>query len=291
MIHIARESRPLGKYPPEVVAEGLRSGRFLPTDLAWQDPMPDWVPLANFEGLPETEDPPPEEPQDENVVGSALLPGAGEPAWERCREVGMFRAFRDTLLGIYGNPQRVFSGLREQGGVLSAAGFLVLTATLSGWIALGYQVIFLKISPQAREELIKALPPEARHWLMPGMVVFALILPLMIALGGLISSAAFHAVLMLLARAPVRFERTVRVYCYAWGAASILQLLPMLGGYLYPAFGAYLTVLGLRCAQKVPAHVAILAVFVPLLICCGLAAMMPQVSNLLASAGAGGSAP
>ena len=108
MIHIARESRPLGKYPPEVVAEGLRSGRFLPTDLAWQDPMPDWVPLANFEGLPETEEPTPEEPQGENVADPALLPGVGEPAWEHRHEVGisgrfaiLFWGFMETRRGCF----------------------------------------------------------------------------------------------------------------------------------------------------------------------------------------------
>lgn len=107
-IHIARESRPLGKYPPEVVAEGLRSGRFLPTDLAWQDPMPNWVPLATFEGLPEMEEPTPEEPQDEYVAdphcspGPGSLPGSTVMRWGFSARFAIpFWGFMETLRGCF----------------------------------------------------------------------------------------------------------------------------------------------------------------------------------------------
>src|SRR5204863_1255172 len=45
-IHIARGGTSIGTFSIEEVREGLRTGRFLPTDLAWEAGMPDWRPLA-----------------------------------------------------------------------------------------------------------------------------------------------------------------------------------------------------------------------------------------------------
>ena len=36
----------MGSFPREEVREGLRTGRFLLTDMAWEEGMPDWRPLS-----------------------------------------------------------------------------------------------------------------------------------------------------------------------------------------------------------------------------------------------------
>jgi hypothetical protein len=36
----------MGSFSREEVLEGLRAGRFLPTDMAWEEGMPDWRPLS-----------------------------------------------------------------------------------------------------------------------------------------------------------------------------------------------------------------------------------------------------
>ena len=45
-IHLARDGTNIGAFPIEEVREGLRTGRFLPTDMAWEAGMPDWRPLS-----------------------------------------------------------------------------------------------------------------------------------------------------------------------------------------------------------------------------------------------------
>lgn len=56
MIHINRNRENIGKFNDQDVANGLRSGRFLPTDLAWREPMTTWEPLSSFTDLPQPED-------------------------------------------------------------------------------------------------------------------------------------------------------------------------------------------------------------------------------------------
>ena len=52
MIHINRDRENIGKFNDQDVADGLKSGRFLPTDLAWREPMSSWEPLSTFTDLP-----------------------------------------------------------------------------------------------------------------------------------------------------------------------------------------------------------------------------------------------
>ena len=46
--HINRSGTSLGTFSEEDVRAGLRSGRFLGTDLGWRDGMANWQPLAQI---------------------------------------------------------------------------------------------------------------------------------------------------------------------------------------------------------------------------------------------------
>ena len=50
-IHIARAETKLGIFPEDEIKEGLRTGRFTPTDLGWREGMTAWRPLAQFPEL------------------------------------------------------------------------------------------------------------------------------------------------------------------------------------------------------------------------------------------------
>ena len=47
-IHVARQSLQLGVFSADEVAQGLASGRFFATDLAWQSGMPTWIALSEW---------------------------------------------------------------------------------------------------------------------------------------------------------------------------------------------------------------------------------------------------
>jgi GYF domain 2 len=42
MIHVNRGATNLGAFPEEQVREGIRAGRFLPSDLGWRKGMANW---------------------------------------------------------------------------------------------------------------------------------------------------------------------------------------------------------------------------------------------------------
>ena len=51
MIHVNRGATSLGAFSEEQVREGLRTGRFAPTDIGWREGMATWQPLSQFPEL------------------------------------------------------------------------------------------------------------------------------------------------------------------------------------------------------------------------------------------------
>ncbi len=48
MIHVNQGATSVGIFSEEEVREGLRSGRFAPTDIGWREGMANWQPLSQF---------------------------------------------------------------------------------------------------------------------------------------------------------------------------------------------------------------------------------------------------
>lgn len=121
-IHLARNGSALGIFTDSEVREGLASGRFQPSDLAWRQGMSSWTPLAEWPEFP-------------GVAPAGFLAGAPVPAseipWEQSRSLGsLFR----TLRMVVASPRKLATGRFEEGssfGLAYAAialGFLPILA-------------------------------------------------------------------------------------------------------------------------------------------------------------------
>jgi hypothetical protein len=106
MIHVNRGAASLGIFSEEEVREGLRTGRFVPTDIGWREGMATWQPLSQFSELAVTagEAPPPQ-------TGAAIIPESGVDRsglpWEHRRERGLISAFVETLLMVLTRPVKL----------------------------------------------------------------------------------------------------------------------------------------------------------------------------------------
>jgi hypothetical protein len=90
MIHVARDGANIGSFSEEEVREGLRTGRFLPTDMAWQEGIPDWRPLAQVVADKPVAAMPAPDPAGANALPSSGASGGGL-AWEHREEVARKR--------------------------------------------------------------------------------------------------------------------------------------------------------------------------------------------------------
>jgi hypothetical protein len=123
-IHIARDRHSLGQFSPEEVAQGLASGQFLATDLAWREPMEAWRPLSEFTDLPAEVPPltPPALPQEPLKRDVEL-----EPAWERRGQLGTVSALVQTVRQILSVPVATFKEMRREGGIATPLFFYLLS--------------------------------------------------------------------------------------------------------------------------------------------------------------------
>src|SRR6266446_10892945 len=145
MIHVNRGATSLGAFSEEDVREGLRVGRFAPTDLGWREGMASWQPLSQFAefGAAAPAMPPPPAavistipPTGAGSRSETPAPRSGLP-WDRRQEKGLFNAFIETLQMVLGRPTDAFTTMKRNGGL----GEPLLYAVIGG--SFGLIVYFL----------------------------------------------------------------------------------------------------------------------------------------------------
>lgn len=268
-IHINRGGTTLGVFPEEEVKEGLKTGRFAGTDLGWREGMPSWLPLAQFPelapagGVPPTPGAPsptipPLQVSTATKVGQTGLP------WDRRQELGLFNAFIETLKLVLTNPGVAFAQMKTEGGLAEP----LIYAVIGG--SVGFVVYFLFSMFLSSFGFMSHRDPFAGLMGLSFGAIFILIfVPVFLALGLFIGSAILHLCLMLVGGAKRSFEATFRVMCFVAGSVYPLMIVPICGGLISGIWGLVLECIGLAQAHDTSTGKAVLAVFLPLVICCG----------------------
>jgi hypothetical protein len=111
-----------------------------------------------------------------------------------------------------------------------------------------------------------------------GMVLIA---PIFVVIGVFIGAAILHLMLMIVGGANGGFEATVRVVCYAQTAlvcyaqtAQLAGIIPICGGLISLVWAIILYVFGLSTAHRTTQGKAVLAVLLPVVLCCAFAAAL-----------------
>jgi len=266
-IHIARNRQSLGEFTPEEVAEGLHSGKFLPTDLAWREPMTAWKPLSEWDNLPSVElTPPPLDPSLETPAPAA--PTTVEPAWERRSDLGIIPALYESVRQIFSTPSATFRGMPQTGGLKGPLFFYTILATLATWASLVYNAVYYQMNPKALEELPAAvnLTPST---IMMSQIATAVLVPGLVVIWAFIMGGIFHFILRALG-SQASFEATFRTFCYVAGATFVLQFIPICGAYLFWGVLVMMLTIAFREVHRISTMQAVAASTVPILLCCGL---------------------
>ena len=116
MIHVNRGATSLGVFSEEEVREGLRTGRFAPTDIGWREGMATWQPLSQFPELGAVAPAAPPAQIGAVSTSETAAPRSGLP-WENRQERGFFNAFVETLVMVLTKPGEAFTAMRREGGL------------------------------------------------------------------------------------------------------------------------------------------------------------------------------
>jgi hypothetical protein len=255
-------------FSEQEIREGLSSGRFAPSDIGWREGMATWQPLSQFSefaGAAAPVVPPVQEagaaptPPPTTVAGRTGLP------WEHRQERGFLNAFIETLSMVLTRPAEAFSIMRREGGLGEPLIYTLIGGCVGGIVSflfsLGFQSLGLFTD---RHNNIAAMAGMGI-----GSAAMVILLPLFIVIALFIGSAIVHLCLMIVGGANQPFETTFRVMAFSQGSAGPLQIIPVCGGLISGVWALVCICIGLARAHETDTGRAVLAVFLPLIVCCG----------------------
>jgi hypothetical protein len=278
MIHVSRGATSLGAFPEEEVREGLRTGRFVSTDLGWREGMPSWKPLSDFPDLAgvaprPAEAPPPQTPTTPTMIApaaeattSASVARDGLP-WEHREERGFVNAFIETLIMVLTKPDLAFRMMKTEGGVAEPLIYAMIGACSGAIVAFFFSLLFQSMGLFTGQ--------RNAFTMMAGMgfgaIAFLIFIPIFVVCGLFIGAAVVHVCLMIVGGANKAFETTFRVIAFSQGSTGPLQMIPICGGLIACIWALVVNCMGLARAHETTTGRAVLAVFLPLIVCCGFA--------------------
>jgi hypothetical protein len=273
MIHVSRGATNLGAFSEEDVRIGLGSGRFTLSDLGWREGMENWQPLsqfAEFSGVaPGAAVPPPpaQSTMTPSLAGSIPEPPlsrSGLP-WDERDQKGWFNAFIETLQMVLTRPDFAFRTMKVEGGLAGPIIYALIGGCAGGIVSflfsLGFQSLGLSIGRRNTLAMLTGMGI--------GSVAFIIVLPVLIVLGLFIGGAIVHLCLMIVGGANKTFETTLRVLAFTQGSTGPLQMVPICGGIIAGVWALVLNCIGLARAHETDTGRAVLAIFLPLIVCCG----------------------
>jgi hypothetical protein len=209
-----------------------------------------------------------EEPAPETAPeGAAVAGGREETPWEDREALGFFGGLFKTLNETLFRPSEFFKKMSVSGGLTDP----LLFALIIGMFGLMCSYFWQIALKSAMQDMVPGMQAAAGQRLFQGigMTILAFLSPFLIILGLFISSGILHVFLMMVKGAKNGFEATFRVVAYGY-SANIFLVVPFCGGLLAGVWAITLYIIGLREAHETTGGKAALAVFLPVIVCCGL---------------------
>ena len=255
MIHVARDGAKLGEFTIEQIRDGLSSGQFRATDLGWQSGMTEWRPLNELIAPA---------PSDQIPALPAIEPVAGLP-WEHRNEVGLFKAFLHTVSLLITRPGEAFSRMRPEGGLMDPLLFGLIGGCISQVVSLLFQLLLESIPGYPGDNATFHLF-GLNQWVL--LLIFSALTPVLVLLGLFIGAGILHLCLMIVGGANRPFETTLRVVCFTGGSANLFSMIPVCGWLIGLVYGFVLETIGLSRAHQTTTGKALMAVLLPVFVCC-----------------------
>jgi hypothetical protein len=280
MIHVSRSGATLGVFEEARVREGLATGEFIGTDLGWTEGMSTWRPLAELESFQTPAAPPPPvvpplesaaasvAPAELVTTSATTVSGRTGLPWENRQNSSFFSALFDTIVLVLTRPQEAFTMMRREGGLLDPVLFMLIMGSVGAIVSV--------VTSMLMRGFGIGMGNTGLGDLIGGGVasLFSLIfIPVVVVVFLFIGAGIAHVCLMIVGGANQSFETTLRVFAFGSGSANIFQLIPFCGSTIAGIYSIVVNCIGLAKAHETDTWRALVAILLPLVVCCGGIAM------------------
>lgn len=202
--------------------------------------------------------------------------------WEERERLGFITALTSTLKESLLKPSEFYRKMPVSGGLGSPLIYAILWGTLGIMFGLIWQILFGGLL-----EMVAQFRGMGREFGPGYLLAIAILSPIIVIISIFIGSGILHLCLMIIGGNKKGFEATFRVISYANGA-QIFFAIPLCGAFIGAVWMIVIEIIGLREAHGISGGKAALAVFLPLIICCGLgiifiAIMIPIIIGAIGS--------
>jgi hypothetical protein len=188
--------------------------------------------------------------------------------WDQRHTKGFFSAFIETLQMVLTRPGEAFTAMSREGGF----GEPLLYALIGGSFGYLFYMLFIFFMPS-----LAFMGAGNRHNALAGvfgmgagLILAVIFVPIGLTILIFVASAILHVCLMIVGGAKQAFETTFRVVCFSIGSTYPLMIVPLCGGAVAAIWNLVLHCIGLARAHETDTGRAVLAVFLPMIVCCGL---------------------
>lgn len=187
------------------------------------------------------------------------------PAWENPQEKGRLGGLFTTITTLLFSPVTFFETMRVRGDYFWPLLFAMIVGTSGAIVNFGWSQLLGTVNPFSGSGLQHSATFEQMSVIFSiGLLIAS---PILILINLFISGLIIHFVLYIFGGARQGFEATYRVIAYTTGT-SVLYLIPIVGAYIVVIYSIVLEIIGLKEAHEIDGWKALLAVIIPIIVCC-----------------------
>jgi hypothetical protein len=197
-----------------------------------------------------------------------------------------FDALFETIKLLATAPGEAFRGMPVTGGIGRPLFFAIILGWISIAIGVFWNLLFQGMWFPFMESMEDFAGMGAAFGFTVGWSLLMVVLaPLFVIIGVFIAAAVLHLMLLILGAAEGGFEATVRVVCYVH-TAQLAGIIPFCGGIIVLVWTVVLYVTGFATAHRTSQGKALVAVLLPVVLCCVLGLVVSlTIGGLAAIAG------
>ncbi len=194
-----------------------------------------------------------------------------------------FDGLFETVKLLASSPSEAFRRMPLTGGI----GRPLFYAIAVGWVSIAVAVFWNVLLQGLWMPFMESAEDLAGMGAMYGLTVgwgllMVALAPLFVVIGVFIAAAILHLMLMIVGGASNGFETTVRVVCYTQ-TAQLAGIIPFCGGIITLVWTVILYVTGFSTAHRTTQGKAIVAVLLPVVLCCVMGVVFALVAGGLAA--------
>lgn len=191
--------------------------------------------------------------------------------WERRSTLGFLPAFGQTWSDSTFKANKFFRRATRTGNLGSALLYAFIVGTAAYILA-----IYMQLELFGGYDQFKSLEEymgDPELWLQENRLLMFAVIPVLVIFGIFVYSWILHVCLLLVGSGRSGWEATFRVLCYSSGPLFFM-LLPVCGGMIASIWQLVLITIGLREFHQSSNARVLVAIFLPLLLCCGFIFVM-----------------